>query len=142
MTRCMLAALGSVAIFCSTVRAENANYSVRTLPAAVVKTEPEAGDMRVDPGITEIRVRFSKRMKDKNWSWVQISDDTFPEMTGDPKYLADGRTCVLPVKLKPGRTYVLELNSRNGRFSNFKDRQGQPSVPYLLVFETARAGAP
>jgi hypothetical protein len=40
---------------------------------------------------------------------------------------------VLPVKLEPGRTYALWLNS-----GNFKDSGGQRAVPYLLVFETKK----
>jgi RNA polymerase sigma-70 factor (ECF subfamily) len=114
-------------------------HSVRSLPAVVVKTEPQAGLRNVDPNITEIRVTYSKRMLDKSWSWGQISDDTFPETTGKPHYLKDGKTCVLPVKLEPGRTYVLQLNSLTGAFANFKDRQMQPAVAYLLVFETKKA---
>jgi hypothetical protein len=39
------------------------------------------------------------------------------------------------VKLEPGKTYVIWLNSQ--KFRNFKDKDGQPAVPYLLVFETA-----
>jgi RNA polymerase sigma-70 factor (ECF subfamily) len=129
----------AVALVVTFARAEE-EYSVHTLPAVVVKTVPQAGDVKVDPGITEIRVTYSKRMLDKSWSWGQISDDTFPQTTGKPHYLADGKTCVLPVKLEPGRTYVVQLNAINGKFANFKDRQEQPAVAYLLVFETRAAG--
>jgi RNA polymerase sigma-70 factor (ECF subfamily) len=114
-------------------------HSVASLPAVVVKTEPQAGLRNVDPNITEIRVTYSKKMLDKSWSWGQISDDTFPETTGKPRYLRDGKTCVLPVKLEPGRTYVLQLNSLTGAFANFKDRQMRPAVAYLLVFETKKS---
>ena len=86
-----------------------------TLPPVVVKTVPQAGDVKVDPNITEIRVTYSKRMEDGSWSWGQISDDTMPKTTGKPHYLADGKTCVLPVKLEPGHTYVLQLNSLDGQ---------------------------
>lgn len=87
----------------------------------------------------EIRVTFSKPMKDNSWSWSQISNETFPQGTGKPRYLKDGKTCVLPVKLEPGKTYVLWLNSQ--KFRNFKDKDGQPAVPYLLVFETKGSGS-
>ena len=115
--------------------------SVACLPAAVVKTEPQAGLTNVDPNLAEIRVTYSKKMLDKTWSWGQISDETFPKTTGKPHYLEDGKTCVLPVKLEPGHTYVLELNSLKGKFMNFKDEQRQPAIPYLLVFETRRDAA-
>ena len=109
--------------------------SVANMPAVVVKTVPQAGDTAVDAAkTTEIRVTFSKKMADKTWSWSQISGDTFPEITGDIRYDKDGKTCICPVKLEPGKTYVTWLNS--GKFNNFKDAEGQPSVPYLLVFET------
>lgn len=112
--------------------------SIKDLPPAVVKTSPRAGDTEVDAaGVTEIRVTFSKDMMDRTWSWSQISDDTFPKTTGQPHYDKDRRTCVLPVKLGPGKTYVLWINSE--KFSNFKDATGMPAVPYLLVFETKPA---
>jgi hypothetical protein len=104
-------------------------------PPVVVKTSPEAGDQEVDPSITEIRVTYSKRMMDKSWSW---STDTglgeFPEIDGQIRYLEDGRTCVMPVKLKPGTTYAIRLNS--AKFHNFKDAENRPAVPYLLTFKT------
>jgi hypothetical protein len=134
----------SLAIVCvllvsASARAQEREYTVANLPPVVVKTVPQAGDVRVDPNITEIKVTFSKRMQEGSWSWGQISDDTMPPTTGEPHYLADGKTCVLPVKLEPGRTYVLQLNSLTGKFANFKDRQRRPAVAYLLVFQTRKA---
>ena len=41
------------------------SFSVRTLPPVVVETLPEAGQANVDPDVAEIRVKFSKRMKDQ-----------------------------------------------------------------------------
>ena len=43
----------------------------------------------------------------------------------------------MPVKLEPGKTYVLGINSE--RFRNFKDIDGHPALPYLLVFHTKAA---
>lgn len=40
------------------------------------------------------------------------------------------------MKLKPGKTYAIWLNSKN--FGNFKDTDGHSAVPYLLVFETKK----
>jgi hypothetical protein len=53
---------------------------------------------------------------------------------GRPHYLADHRACVLPVRLKAGKTYAIWLNSQN--LGNFRDADGNSAVPYLLVFTT------
>jgi RNA polymerase sigma-70 factor (ECF subfamily) len=109
--------------------------SVRTLPPVVVRTVPAAGETAVSAKDTkEIRVTFSKKMTDGSWSWSQLSAETFPTVAGKVRYEKDGRTCVLPVKLKPGKTYAIWVNSE--RFDNFKDADGRPAVPYLLAFQT------
>jgi RNA polymerase sigma-70 factor (ECF subfamily) len=103
-------------------------------PPVVVATTPRAGDDAVDPNLTELKVTFSKDMEDGNWSWAQISDDTYPETTGKPHYEDDARTCVLPVKLKPGQTYVILLNKPP--FTSFVDQDGHKALEYWLVFQT------
>jgi RNA polymerase sigma-70 factor (ECF subfamily) len=112
--------------------------TVQTVPPVVVKTVPEAGATGVDPKLTEIKVTFSKEMTDDSWSWVNVSENTSLETTGKPKYLEGKRTCVLSVRLQPGRTYAVRINSED--FGNFKDTDGRSALPYLLVFETKQAG--
>ena len=108
-----------------------------TLPPVVVTTVPKSGDTEVDPATTEIRASFSKdMMTDRMWSWVQVSDETFPQTTGDVHYLPDKRTCVLPVRLEPAKTYVIWINSE--KFDSFRDTEGIPAVPYLLTFQTRK----
>ena len=104
------------------------------MPPVVVSTVPQSGDTKVDCGLSEIRVTFSKDMRDKNWSWTTMSEGTFPELIGKPRYESDKRTCVIKVKLEPGKTYGTWLNSQ--RFGTFKHTNGTPAVPYQLVFET------
>lgn len=129
----------TVIVICLTASAVRAaDPSVATMPPVVVKTVPQSGDTNVDPSLTEIHVTFSKDMADGSWSWTQISDETFPTTTGKPYYLPDKRTCVLPVKLAPGRSYVTWLNS--AKFGNFQDTGRRSAVPYLLVFETGKGG--
>ena len=111
--------------------------SLAGAPPVVVHTVPEAGATGVDPSVSEIRVTFSKAMQDGSWSWSTWGEENFPDMTDKPRYLEDSRTCVLPVKLKPGKFYATWLNSN--KFKNFKDADGQPAVPYLLTFQTAGA---
>ena len=108
--------------------------SMVNAPPVVVKTVPQAGALTVDPATTEIRVTYSKNMRDGSWSWSTWGEENFPKMTGKPKYMDDKRTCVAPVKLEPNKFYAIWLNSEN--FGNFKDAGGRPAVPYLLVFKT------
>lgn len=112
-----------------------ADISLETAPPVVVRTAPPAGATNVDPALSELRVTFSKPMLDRSWSWSTWGEENFPEITGEIRYEADGRTCVLPVKLEAGKFYATWLNSQ--KFGNFKDREGRPAVPYLLTFTTS-----
>lgn len=112
------------------------DVTLDSVPPAVVKTVPEAGADGVNPKLTEIKVTFSKEMQDGSWSWAMVSRESFPNIDGKPKYLSDKRTCVLPVKLEPGKTYAIWVNSE--KFDNFRDSEGRPAVPYLLVFKTKK----
>jgi len=75
-------------------------------------------------------------MRDGGWSWVKVNDPTFPTLTGNPRFLPDNQTCVLPVKLGPGKTYAVWVNL--GSATNFQNAQGQAALPYLLIFETRK----
>ncbi len=105
-------------------------------PPFVVSTVPPTGSLDVDPGLTEIRATFSKPMQNGSWSWVTLSEETFPKMTGKPHYEKDRRTCAISVKLEPGKLYAISLNSP--RFRNFKDPEGNPATPFMLVFRTRK----
>ncbi|HEX4342833.1 MAG TPA: Ig-like domain-containing protein [Verrucomicrobiae bacterium] len=107
---------------------------IDSMPPVVVNTVPESGDKNVSAGTIEIKVTFSKEMADGSWSWSSAWENSTPEVIGKPKYNATHTTCTLHVKLEPGKSYAYWLNNNN--FHNFKDRQGHPSVPYLLVFQT------
>ncbi|MCW5552914.1 MAG: protein kinase [Verrucomicrobiae bacterium] len=110
------------------------NGSMEIPPPVVVKTVPEAGAADVDPALSEIRVTFSKDMlTNQMWAFCQVSEETFPERVGEIHYV-DLRTCVLPVKLRPGRTYALWINLE--RFDSFRDAQNHPALPYPLFFQT------
>ncbi len=105
-----------------------------SVPPVVIKTWPEAGSQKVSPGATEIKVTFSREMRDQSWSWSTAWENSTPESLERPRYESDHKTCVLKVKLEPGKTYGYWLNSE--KFTNFKDTNGLPAVPYLLVFST------
>jgi hypothetical protein len=122
-----IACLGALALV---ARAQD----IDSIAPVVVKTLPEAGVKDVPPGEYEIKVTFSKPMRDGSWSWTSAWENSDPEAVGKPHYTADHKTCVLKVKLVPGKTYGYWINSQN--FHNFRDEQGHPAIPYLLVFKT------
>ncbi|MFZ5478625.1 MAG: Ig-like domain-containing protein [Myxococcota bacterium] len=107
-----------------------ANY-----PPVVLCTTPRAGAIDVDPATDELRVTFSKDMSDRSWSWVQVSDRTYPETTGDPYFETD-RTTVLPVALEAGQTYVVWINYYD-EYMNFVDADGNAAAPFQITFRTA-----
>jgi RNA polymerase sigma factor (sigma-70 family) len=107
------------------------------LPPVVISVEPKLGATDVDPGLKEIRVTFSKKMKDKSWSFPEGNKYATPKVAGKIHYEDDEQTCVMPVTLEPGKTYVLGVNSE--RFRGFKDKQQRPAMPYLIVFRTKDA---
>ena len=118
----------------ASIRAED--VTLQSAPPVVVKTVPEAGAADFEAGLVQIKVTFSKEMQDGSWSFGIQSPESFPPIEGQPKYLADKRTCVLTVKLAPGKTYALWANSEKLR--SFKDADGHSAVPYFLVFQTKK----
>jgi RNA polymerase sigma-70 factor (ECF subfamily) len=106
-------------------------------PAVVVDVVPPLGAVDVDPSLREIRITFSKKMADKSWSLTEGSKYAIPKVRGEIHYDKDRRTCVIPVALEPGKTYAWGVNSE--RFRNFKDTDGRPASPYLIVFRTRSA---
>lgn len=129
----ILAAL-VIGFMSAAVRGED--VTLESVPPVVIRTTPQAGDSKVDPTTAEVAVTFSKEMQADNWSWGTVSKETFPTLNGKPRYIANRRTCVLPVKLEPGKTYALWVNS--DKLGNFKDTEGRPALPYLLVFKTRK----
>ncbi len=104
------------------------------VPPKVISTVPANGDQSVDPSLSTLSVTFSEPMMDGNWSWAYTTKETFPETTGQPIYEDNHTKNVLPVRLAPNKEYEIWINSR--RFHNFKDKAGNPSEPYKLVFKT------
>ena len=105
-----------------------------TVPPEVIKTFPKNGAQDVDPFLTEITATFNEEMLDKSWAWCMENKETFPEMTGDPYYMDDSVTNVLPVRLEGNKEYVIWLNM--GKFTAFKDKSGLSLKPYRFTFKT------
>jgi len=136
MMKCIGILMLTVVLAMGVAGAQNkTKITVKIMPPSVVKTVPRAGDTKVDPALKEITVTFSKDMMTKNmWAWCSQSPDTFPKAGKNIRYLKDKRTCVLPVTLEPGKTYVIWINT--GKFNEFRDTENNPAPPYLLVFQT------
>ena len=100
----------------------------------VVKTVPEAGNKEVSPVEFEVRITFSKEMTDQSWSWASAWQGSEPKSLDKPHYEADHKTCVMKVKLEPGKTYGWWINSP--KFHGFQDTQNHPALPYFLTFRT------
>ena len=132
MKNFLVLSLALVALFFSTPLTRGADPSGNV--PKVIATNPKSGDAGVDPSLSKITVTFNKPMLDKSWSWSYEDKDSFPATAGQPSYTNDGKTCVLPVKLEPGKRYVIWINT--AKFKNFKDRSGIPVEPYRLEFAT------
>jgi RNA polymerase sigma-70 factor (ECF subfamily) len=115
-----------------------ADVAPRPAPDAphVIALEPPNGATQVDAAsVTVLRATFDRPMEG-SWSWVREGGD-FPETTGSAYFEEDGRTAALPVRLEPGRTYVVWLNS--SRYQLFRDASGTPAPPLRWSFSTAGA---
>ena len=129
--------MAAIALATLTLTSQAQELSIDAMPPSVIKTVPVCGNTEVPATTTEIKVTFSKDMMTENmWSWCMQTKESFPEITDQKgiKYLADGRTCVLPVKLQPNKTYAIWINTQ--KFKAFQDKQGNSATPYLLVFRT------
>jgi hypothetical protein len=76
-------------------------------------------------------------MDTSSWSWIIHSDlGVYPGIRGgsQPRWEDEGRTCVLPVHLKPDTVYAVGVNSI--RHSGFRDKDRGKAVPYVWVFRT------
>lgn len=103
-------------------------------PPRVVGTTPTNGSQDVDPALTEISVTFNEEMKDQSWSWAYEDKTKFPRMTGQPYYTDNNTKNMLPVKLEPDKEYVIWINT--SKFKNFKDKTGNPALPFKFTFKT------
>lgn len=112
------------------------------LPPYVVETVPKSRAIDVEAKLGQIRVTYDRPMMDKTWSWIMHPDlGEYPgsRALGEPWWEDGGKTCVLPVALKPNTVYAIGCNSF--RHTGFRDRSGRIAVPFVLVFKT-KAAAP
>jgi beta-lactamase regulating signal transducer with metallopeptidase domain len=101
-------------------------------------SNPAQGEKEVDPGLTEITVTFDRDMSG-GMSWTGDGPNFPPIDESREAHWRDKRTCVLPVKLKPGAFYRVGLNSTS--FENFQDADGKPA-PHSAIYFATRGAKP
>ncbi|QEG37622.1 Ig-like domain-containing protein [Bythopirellula goksoeyrii] len=108
-------------------------FSTTGMPQ-IVKMVPENGATDVDPKTKALRVTFNVPMS-KGMSWMG-GGDKFPELPEGKKakWSSNGKTCILPVILKPNHEYQLGINSRS--HINFQSKSGVPVEPVAYSFKT------
>jgi hypothetical protein len=106
----------------------------------VLKTVPENGKNDVDPQTSELRVVFDQPMRPGGRSVVNSSRGVFPELVGMPRWEDGGKTFIWSMKLEPNTDYWLSINGT--RFTNFRSKDGEPSVPYVIAFSTKGSDKP
>lgn len=107
-------------------------------PPQVIALDPPNGATGVDPARTSLQVSFDREMDPQGWAWVVESPATAPDV-GDSTWDAAHRTTTAQVKLAPGRTYVLWVNSP--QYPYFRDPHGVSAAPLRWTFTTAGAAA-
>lgn len=103
----------------------------------VIRSLPGCGAELVDPDVQEISVTFDHALAEGGWSWARVAGGVLPEITGAPHFLADRRTWVLPVRVRPGTAYALGLNY--GKETRFHDDHAATALPWILRFTTGMA---
>lgn len=110
-----------------------------TGPPHVIAFDPPLGATNVDPARTTLSVTFDRVMDREGWAWVIEDKATAPDI-GESTWDAEVRTNAAPVRLEPGKTYVVWINSP--QYSYFKDTLGETATPVRWTFTTRAAAAP
>jgi hypothetical protein len=102
----------------------------------VIETTPRDGELDVDAGLGQITATFSEAMDRAGWSWVTEVGLSAPSITGLPFYL-DETTTVLPVRLEPGTTYSIWVNSPDdAELRKFTNSAGVSARAHRIHFST------
>jgi hypothetical protein len=101
----------------------------------VAQFSPENGAKDVDPALTELRIKFNRPMKRDNAALFGRKEE-LPAMPSQGKFKDDAMTFIQPVKLEPGRTYRISVNTvwQPG----FASAAGLPLDPIQFTFTTAK----
>ncbi len=112
---------------------------VQAVNLMVVDTAPKNGAEDVAPGEQEIVITFSHPVKMNSWSFVETGAGAFPEVLANPEFRSP-TVCVLKVRLEPGTTYSLGLNSETRTGFKLAEDESVALHPYVLTFSVAQQG--
>lgn len=103
----------------------------------IVNMFPKNNSKGVDPNIPQVVLLFDIPMGG-GFSFAQRSDQTAidGEEGVPPFWTADKKACVMPVKLKPGKTYEIMVNIPP--FTSFRSVDGVEAEGVFYTFSTAR----
>ena len=102
----------------------------------IVSLIPADGAQDVDPGLEAIVVTFDRPMKRGNIAVMVLDQAKFPATPGRVVYNPTGTVLKIPVKLEPGREYVLGLNGEG--YLVMQDDLGHPLAPVVIKFRTRK----
>ena len=109
-------------------------------PPQIVSVSPVNGVKDVDPAMKEVTVTFDRDMS-PSFTWNGKGAD-FPFVPDSNAFWRDNRTCVLPVKLEPGRSYRIGLNTFSPNHQSFCSAQGVRVLPTTICFSTRGTRCP
>jgi hypothetical protein len=97
----------------------------------VIRTVPTAGETGVSPAQGQLIVEFSEPMDTQTTAWIPL---TRLQTLGEPPVWETPTRCRLAVKLAPGESHQLALNSE--QIVGFRAVDGRPAAPFRWTFET------
>lgn len=114
-------------------RAHDRAERARLREGPQVKRLIPAQDARsVSPQIGVLEIHFDRPMTPE----TMVLGDV-PELVGAPTWERGGTILRFPVKLEPGRSYVMHLNSDDSGDQGFRSQQGESLVPRTWHFQVA-----
>jgi len=109
--------------------------AAQSTPPRVVAVSPAQGSI-IAPGPFTLTVTYDQPMRDRSWSFVQVSKDSYPDCPGKPVRSEDGRSFSLQCVAERGKRYHIWFN--RGEFRNFRAPDGTSAQPFGLRFAVNR----